>query len=196
MWHPGLPQFVRLVGCEGKMGTSWQARRNAAESDARRMYLRGQKGTLKIEPLPLEHALAYAKFGPELQPTTSKGRSAKPKPLGSESGIIAVSAAEANQKNRTKREQVPWAAGHLESASVLRPKARKNSSEPVSFEVAPVPESIVKSESKMGKKNRNPRTVNKRSKKRKSFPQKYEGQPRYEGGFRIVQGGLFEHGKR
>lgn len=98
-------------------GRGFRARRkNAAESDVRRMYLRGRTGVLKVEALPLEEALAHAKTGPTR-------RAAKAKPLASYTGVVAVSASEATQPRPSgKRDKAPWAIGHSNSGSVLRPK--------------------------------------------------------------------------
>ena len=92
-------------------------RKNAADSDVRRMYLRGRKGTLKVDALPLEQALAQAKVG--LRP-----RPAKADPPGPYRAIVAVAPSEATHPRSSRKRVKVWAVGHLHSASILRPKAQ------------------------------------------------------------------------
>lgn len=104
-------------------GSGFRARRkNAAESDVRRMYLRGRTGVLKVEARPLEETLAHARIGPTLRP-------ARAKPLASYAGVVAASASEATEPRPSrKRDKAPWAVGHSNSGSVLRPKPQERKS--------------------------------------------------------------------
>jgi hypothetical protein len=71
----------------------------------------------------------------------------------------------------------------------------KGSAKPISIDGTPSPQNMVSKKSKGGKrKNRIQETGVTRSKKRTIL--RYDGQPRFQGGFRIVQGGLPELGRR
>jgi hypothetical protein len=178
------------------MGRGWQKRKNAAESDVRRMYLRGRTGILKVEALPLEQALALAKIGQAPRP--AKPRAAKATPLASDKRVVAVPASEATKpKPAVKRNKAPWAVGRLRSGGgVLRPKAQpKGSAKPIPIDSKPSPQDMVSKQSKGRKrKNRVQGTAKSTGKNRTIL--KYDGQPRFQGGFRIVQGGLPELGRR
>jgi hypothetical protein len=119
------PDSIRLrLMLRGADMPQWRNKRKyAAESDVRRMYLRGRQRTLKVDVLPLEQALAQAKTGP-------KDRPAKPSPLGVRTGVVAVTAAEIKPaKAAAKREKRPWSVGHSNSGSVLRPKPQPKRAE-------------------------------------------------------------------
>lgn len=173
------------------MGRGGQRRKNAADSDVRRMYLRGRKGTLTVKVLPLEQALAQAKIGP-------KARPAKADPLESYRGVVTVAPSEATHPRWSRKRKKAWAVGHLHSASVLRPKPQpRRSAKSAPAERVPIPQNSPKKEAIAANQNRQKEAAPKQSKpKRKSPPRRYDGQPRFEGGFRFVQGGLPELGKR
>lgn len=175
------------------MGNGWQRRKNAADSDVRRMYLRGRKGTLNVDALPLEQALALmqAKAGP-------KSRPARAKPLGSYRGIVAVTASEvAHSASGSKRSKLPWAAGRSQSGGVLRRKAQLRRSQPAPTERVPAPQNSSAKKAVPANQSRQKKPTPKQKKpKREPSARKYDGQPRFEGGFRFVQGGLVELGKR
>lgn len=173
------------------MGRGGQRRKNAAESDVRRMYLRGRKGTLTVKVLPLEQALERAKIGP-------KARPAKADPLGSYRGVVAVAPSEATHPRSSRKRKKAWAIGHLHSASVLRPKPQpQRSPKSAPAERVPVPQHSPAKKAVPLNQSRQKQPAPQQSKpKRKSLPRKYDGQPRFEGGFRFVQGGLPELGRR
>lgn len=166
-------------------------RKNAAESDVRRMYLRGRKGTLKVDALPLEQALAQAKIGPKARPV-------KAAPLGSHRAVVAVAPSEDTHPRSSRKREKVWAVGHLHSASVLRPKAQpRRSQKSAPAERVPIPQNSPKKEAIAANQNRQKQAAPKQSKpKRKSPLRRYDGQPRFQGGFRFVQGGLPELGRR
>jgi len=173
------------------MGRGGQRRKNAADSDVRRMYLRGRKGTLKVDALPLEQALAKAKIG--LRPCPAKAD-----PLGSYRAVVAVAPSEATHPRSSRKRKKAWAVGHLHSASVLRPKTQARRS-PKTAPIArvSVPEdSPVKKAAPINHSRQKQAAPQQKKPKRKSPPRRYDGQPRFEGGFRFVQGGLPELGKR
>lgn len=187
--------FIHLPPCTPRgieMGRGGQRRKNAAESDVRRMYLRGRKGTLKVDALPLEQALAHSKISP-------KSRPVKVKPLGSYSGIVAVDASVAIESSPSRnREKAPWAVGRTQSGSVLRRKSQlRRSSRATPPARVPMPQNSTAREAITENQRRQERPVPKLPRPKRISPErKYDGQPRFEGGFRFVQGGLPELGRR
>jgi hypothetical protein len=186
-------------------------RKNAAESDVRRMYLRGRTGVLKVAALPLEEALAHAKTGPTR-------RAAKAKPLGSYRAVVAAVPSEATHPKSARKRKKTWAVGHLHSASVLRPKAqpkRQDKKLPATIEkpttaVNPAPKLSAlerrrlrragldmkeRSASGKGRPMASDNTMDGISKPKGSSP-KVDGQPKWEDGYRILQAGRFESKRR
>ena len=161
--------------------TSSRGKLNATDSDIRRGYLRGRKGELKLskECLPLEEALKLAKISPPRGP-------AQVKPLGKPKKQIVVvrgsarslqeSATPKPAKPKKKQKDKRWSVGSASSGSgVLR---RGLGSPKPTVVVLPVSSEPVR----MNK----PRTA----------APTYDGQPKFEGGIRFVQGGLPELGRR
>ena len=199
---------------------SSRGERNATDSHVRRMYIRGRKGKIKVEVLPLEDALARAKMGP-------KRRSAKPasRTLASKEPVVAVSpqvvqerlAASRDKKSKKKR----WSVGYSRASSVMRLKTPLVPADQSAVATKPVllQKSIAQVSNKVnqaakpkarGKKKKekkldrssnataanHPATQKAPARKRRYAVLKYEGQPRFVDGFRIVQGGLPESGRR
>lgn len=198
---------------------SSRGKKNAADSDVRRMYLRGRKGKILVEVLPLENALARAKVGP-------KNRQTKPTPLGGVSCINPVIvSAQIARKAQAARERLAVnrnktcqknrrSAGGSRSRSVMRLKTPLNSANQ-SAAVAQPEAATVRTSSKvnqelklkaLGKRKRDvpskaasvnhPDSKNATVRRKQHAVLKYEGQPRFVNGFRIVQGGLPELGRR
>lgn len=159
------------------MAGSWERRKNAADSDVPRMYLRGRNGSLKVETQPLEHALARAKVGPEPRPSKSK-------PLSSRKEIVAVAASATQRDSAKKREKALSTVGNSRSSMDHRVDQ-------------PSLSATRKQQATANGQNRESRRGgDKRARKSRASKSKYDGQPKFEGGFRFVQGGLPELGKR
>lgn len=214
----------------------WRNKRKyAAESDVRRMYLRGRQGTLKVDALPLEQALLIARAGPKERPP-------EPRPMGTRTGVVAVTASEVKPaKPAAKREKRPWSVGHSNSGSVLRPKPQPKRSVKKSTITDATPAVPMNATPNLSARERrrlrrvgldsltpdqrsrlqlayhgsnlsapprrsttppsagsNPkgRTKGAASAKPKRSSARFDGQPKWESGRRIVQGGLPESGRR
>lgn len=237
---PG-PDSIRLrLMLRGTDMPQWRNRRKyAAESDVRRMYIRGRQGALKVETLPLEQALTKAKVAP-------KGSPAKPNPSVVRTGVVAVTASEIRQaKSASKGEKRPWSVGRSNSGSVFRPKPqlkRREKKAPIKTAVsAIIPTNVAPNLSaherrrlrRAGLKSQTrdersglqmvppgtnlsspPRrnatehpaardtkrggttAAKNGSAKPKKSSARFDGQPKWERGRRIVQGGLPELGRR
>lgn len=172
--------------------TSSRGKLNATDSDIRRGYLRGRKGELKLskECLPLEEALELAKISPPTRP-------ARVKPLGKPKQEIVVIKGAAidrrqpgNRKRKKKKKnkkKLPWSVGSDRSGSVLR---RVRPPKPT-IVVLPETSGPVPSNLKL-----DPRQTSRPSNKPRTAAPTYDGQPKFEGGIRFVQGGLPELGRR
>jgi hypothetical protein len=172
-----------------------QSKKNATDSDVRRMYIRGRKGALEVRSVPLEEALALARISPKLRP-------AKKKPLSvpdQEIVVIPAAIASLQRSSGRKKKSIPWSVGHATSRSVIRPKFPPIAA-PGPEPVKPKPSKLVNTKTKVVPRKQKmslKRPAQKgKPKKSYSFSSGFEGQPRFEGGIRFVQGGLPELGKR
>lgn len=193
-WVPFRGPFLGPFGTKGRMslrkGASNMGKRRrdmrwtSTDSDARRMYIRGRKKTLKIEGLPLEAALARARITPSAP-------ASRPKPLSSRDDIIAVPPSDIPPK-KSRFKKTRWSARPQLSDSAFRsliPTSPKYKSEKKASTAVPKGLGVPSA-----KKN----TSSKRKVKKgtAALLPGYDGQPRFEGGIRFVQGGLPELGKR
>ncbi len=176
----------------GNRTSSW-GKLNATDSDIRRGYFRGRKGELKLseECLPLEEALKLAKISPPRSP-------AQVKPLGKPKKEIVVVRGSAKslrdpaipkpEKPKKKRKDRRWSVGSASSGNrILRnPGFLKPTTVVLPASSEPVPSNL----------KSDPRSTSGRTNKPNAAPPTFDGQPRFEGGIRFVQGGLPELGRR
>jgi hypothetical protein len=155
--------------------SNW-GKKNATDSDVRRMYIRGRKRVVRVKGVPLEEALALAKISPPRPP-------AKPKPLGrpKQQIVVVPASARPSKKSRKKKERKRWYVGSPTPGGVLRPSLspKPASANPALRAEAPPASSKTQ-----------------RAKSPRPLRPAYDGQPRFEAGIRFVQGGLPELGRR
>ena len=173
-----------------------ERKRNATDSDVRRMYIRGMKGALKLKVLPLEEALTQATVSPTLKP-------AKKKPLGPpKQEIVVIPGAYAAPKPGSKswQKKKSRSIGSAHSGSLLRnPKIQKKavpSPEPSKVDASrrDVSKSKLVTPSRKSKQVRSAKNL--KPDRYASVKSRYDGQPMFEDGVRVVQGGLPELGRR
>ena len=151
--------------------------------------------------------------GRETQVPSIEGALAEPPKAASasrrQSGWKAVAPQDRSTKGeanaRAAQQKKPWAVGRMNSGSVLRKKGFKPLTSTSKKPPIPVPESTRETLATNRPKSEHTATMaadgvrpvipkkRKKKKSKKRFP--FDGQPRFEGGFRIVQGGLPESGR-
>jgi hypothetical protein len=164
-----------------------QSRGKPTDADARRMHLRsGQKKALKITAKTLEDALKPAKIKPRKPAKTSKPLITK----SDTSRIVVVAPGLERVTMTSKKKSGLSAKSWLET---LRTSGET---------LTPLPEcktknlarKLITTPTGIGAKSRIPKQGSTNNKSRHVLP--HDGQPRFQDGFCIVQGGLPELGKR
>ena len=180
---------------------SRKIRLKPASADAKRMRVRAN-GPLNITAKTLLEAFAPAPAKPTRTPKT-RG------PLTARTGI--ATAERSSSPNAPKPKKV-WSVGKLQSGSVLHPKPRpwtrkpKSADDPLSKPKSTndhlsksKPKSPSVKPTKVSAKTSEAKSKSERSKRKKRKSPRilpYDGQPRFEAGIRIVQGGSPGLGKR
>jgi hypothetical protein len=166
---------------------SWKgSRRNSATAaDARRMYIRGRKGTLRLNGLSLEQALAEARVGPKSLSAGAK----KVGPLKPEIRVVGPS--DVPPQTRPKPKKLVRSVGKSRSSSALHFPANP---------VLPPPALIDARKQSLPLKHQAKATTPSKTKKAPKSKNKskgwrilsFDGQSRFERGMVILQGGRFE----
>jgi hypothetical protein len=179
--------------CGLRLKLSRQGKKNATNSDVRRMYLRGRSGALRLKCLPLEEVLELSKISPPTRPARVKPLSKPKKQI-----IVVQGVTESRQKSampafarpKRKKRKSRWLVGTTSSGSALRPKSPP---EATTVDRLPVRSGPAPSNLKLDQR---PRLELKKVSRPRPTVTTYDGQPKFEGGIRFVQGGLPELGRR